>query len=211
MAKSAATRQLKNQIQSARSDIYQVHILNAAERVFAQTGFEQATIRAIAKTAGVSVGSIYGVFSSKDAIYAAIHERHNQALHSAAVDIAKNAASTPDILDQGARVSIEYYCAHEHYLRIQLREGYAWGLDVNTSSRQSNFWQSGWRLLTNTIAQGQAQGQLGSGEPTELARLIMAAHQVMLASWLSAQPRHSVDEVVKRTQVAVRRIVGLKA
>lgn len=41
-------------------------ILKAAERIFAQKGFEHARIQEIAKAAGVSDGSIYGYFSGKD-------------------------------------------------------------------------------------------------------------------------------------------------
>ncbi|MFH2130876.1 MAG: TetR/AcrR family transcriptional regulator, partial [bacterium] len=41
-------------------------ILKAAERVFAEKGFEHAKIQEIAKRAGVADGSIYDYFSSKD-------------------------------------------------------------------------------------------------------------------------------------------------
>jgi AcrR family transcriptional regulator len=44
------------------------HILKSAESLFAEVGFEAATTNAIAARAGVSIGSLYQFFASKEAI-----------------------------------------------------------------------------------------------------------------------------------------------
>jgi AcrR family transcriptional regulator len=44
----------------------------AAERVFADRGFEAAKIQAISDEAGVSVGTIYGVFGSKSELFSVV-------------------------------------------------------------------------------------------------------------------------------------------
>lgn len=51
------------------------HILEAASAVFAERGFERATIKDIAQMAGVSDGSIYNVFENKTALLQALLER----------------------------------------------------------------------------------------------------------------------------------------
>ena len=56
-------------------DLRRQHILEAASSVFAQRGFERATIKDIARTAGVSDGSIYNVFENKTALLEALLER----------------------------------------------------------------------------------------------------------------------------------------
>lgn len=50
------------------ADLRRQHILEAAVEVFAERGFERATIKDIARAAGVSDGAIYNVFDSKTAV-----------------------------------------------------------------------------------------------------------------------------------------------
>jgi AcrR family transcriptional regulator len=55
-------------------------ILTAATRVLVQAGWEGATTNRIAEAAGISVGSLYQYFPSKDAIVAVLFERHSAAM-----------------------------------------------------------------------------------------------------------------------------------
>jgi AcrR family transcriptional regulator len=52
------------------------HILRSAEALFAEVGFENSTTNAIAVRAGVSIGSLYQFFSSKEAILEAMASRY---------------------------------------------------------------------------------------------------------------------------------------
>ena len=62
-------------------------ILNAALQIFHERGYEQTTMRAIAKRAGVSLGNAYYYFGSKEhliqAFYHRTHEQHLAALKAA--------------------------------------------------------------------------------------------------------------------------------
>lgn len=51
-------------------------ILKAAKAEFLEKGFENASLRNIVKTAGVTTGAFYGYFSNKQALFAAIVEPH---------------------------------------------------------------------------------------------------------------------------------------
>jgi AcrR family transcriptional regulator len=51
-------------------------LLEAGARVLREDGFEKASVNRIAGVAGVSVGSLYQYFPSKDALVAAIVKRH---------------------------------------------------------------------------------------------------------------------------------------
>jgi len=62
---------LKPAIHQARQD----HILNAAERCFARTGFHRTTMQDICREAAVSPGALYVYFDSKEALIAGICER----------------------------------------------------------------------------------------------------------------------------------------
>lgn len=52
-------------------------ILEAAARVITTEGYEHATTNRIALVAGVSIGSLYRYFPSKDALIAALYDRHS--------------------------------------------------------------------------------------------------------------------------------------
>lgn len=51
-------------------------ILAATARVLVREGFDRASTNRIAETAGVSIGSLYQYFPSKEALVAALVERH---------------------------------------------------------------------------------------------------------------------------------------
>jgi AcrR family transcriptional regulator len=75
---SAALRHRPKQLRGQRTV---EHILRSAEAVFAESGFETATTNAIAARAGVSIGSLYQFFSSKDAILEAMASRYLEQTH----------------------------------------------------------------------------------------------------------------------------------
>ncbi len=55
-------------------------ILDATARVLVEEGYERATTNRIAAVAGVSVGSLYQYFPNKDALLAALSDRHEEAM-----------------------------------------------------------------------------------------------------------------------------------
>lgn len=55
-------------------------ILTAAARVLVKDGYEATTTNKIAARAGVSIGSLYQYFPSKESIVAALVERHREAM-----------------------------------------------------------------------------------------------------------------------------------
>jgi AcrR family transcriptional regulator len=50
-------------------------ILDAAEKVFSEKGYAKATIRAVARTSGISIGGIYLYYGTKEHLYADILHR----------------------------------------------------------------------------------------------------------------------------------------
>lgn len=58
-------------------------IKDAAKREFMEKGFRDASLREIAKAAGVTTGALYGYFSGKDALFAALVEPHAAAIMGA--------------------------------------------------------------------------------------------------------------------------------
>jgi AcrR family transcriptional regulator len=66
-------KKAKDEARKARNDVYRQHILEAAEEVFAEKGFEAAKLQDIGTRAGLSMGTIYAIFQ-KTELFAAILE-----------------------------------------------------------------------------------------------------------------------------------------
>ena len=58
-------------------------LVEATARILVREGFDKASTNRIAEVAGVSVGSLYQYFPSKEALVAAVIERHNQEIMQA--------------------------------------------------------------------------------------------------------------------------------
>jgi AcrR family transcriptional regulator len=67
------------QVQQVYSE-KQIAILNSAERLFAQTGFDGTSVRDIANDAGVNVAMISYYFGSKEKLMEAVFESRNAAI-----------------------------------------------------------------------------------------------------------------------------------
>ncbi|QQO22200.1 TetR family transcriptional regulator [Bradyrhizobium diazoefficiens] len=77
MARKPPTNPRKNASQ-ARSRATVDALVEATARILAREGFEKASTNRIAEIAGVSVGSLYQYFPSKEALVAAVIDRHNE-------------------------------------------------------------------------------------------------------------------------------------
>ncbi|HWT97452.1 MAG TPA: helix-turn-helix domain-containing protein, partial [Terriglobales bacterium] len=67
-------------------------LLSAAVEVFAEKGFEAATMTEIAAKAGASIGSLYQFFATKDVLAAALHQANGEALSQMLEQLAQETA-----------------------------------------------------------------------------------------------------------------------
>src|SRR5438094_2848199 len=68
-------------------------ILDAAVVCFAKRGFHQASMHDISAEAGISVGLIYRYFQNKEAVIAAMADRHKKQIH----EILERARQAPNL------------------------------------------------------------------------------------------------------------------
>ena len=84
-----------------RSRLTVTSLLEATARILVKEGFDKASTNRIAEVAGVSVGSLYQYFPSKEALVAALIDRHNQEVMRAVQGELAEAVSLP--LEQAVR------------------------------------------------------------------------------------------------------------
>ncbi len=87
------------------------HILDAASRCFAHTGFHRTTMQHVCREAGVSPGAVYVYFASKEDLISGITERDRSKLAAELAVVAKS----PDILAALSGLG-------EHYMVEEPRE-----------------------------------------------------------------------------------------
>jgi AcrR family transcriptional regulator len=88
----------------ARSRATVEALVEATARILVRDGFDKASTNRIAREAGVSIGSLYQYYPSKEALVAAVAERHAQDLM--AVVRAALASVEAQPIDQGVRALV---------------------------------------------------------------------------------------------------------
>jgi AcrR family transcriptional regulator len=166
-------------LSAARAAAKRRQIIDAALSCFAEQGFRKSTLQDVVRVSGLSPGSIYCHFASKEAIvYAAVEARHQDDLQT--LDAALDANSLDEALkrlanaffplpeppnDRGwRRLAVELWAEslHDPTLLEIVREGVAKPL----------------RLLTDLLRRAQRRGDVaGELDPKPTARLLIAAFQ----------------------------------
>jgi AcrR family transcriptional regulator len=196
--------ELKGRVKSARMAMYREVILDAAEEVFADHGYEAAKVQAVATAAGVSLATLYGVFAKKWDLYRALHERRIAGLMQHVVSRSGVASGTDPLRTMlaGIEAYFEFHMQHPSYLRMHLRDGSAWSsASALRSPEQAQAWESGLELMVAAFRMGIEAGIFVDDDPERMSRTAIAMHQVRLADWVDrglAEPIAEVSAQVKR-------------
>lgn len=137
-------------------------VLDAAKKEFASKGYRASNINTIAKEAGISIGSLYSYFASKEDLFLCILEQGCEYLYEALNDISKE----QNIID----ILRDLFRKASHYAKTypEINQMY---LDVTTqgmshlSSRLSNKIESGTmkfylEIIDNAKKRGQIPGYI---------------------------------------------------
>lgn len=190
----------RDRIRDARHAMYREHILDAAEQVFAEHGYETSKVQAVASAAGVSLATLYGVFETKWDLYRGVHERRTTALHEY---VRVRGEVEGDLLDrmlQGITAYIEFHMQHTSYLRMHLRERHVWSTSATLESpEQIEAWTRGLGMMSKAFELGQQAGIYHRDDrPEVMARTNLSMHQVRLADWVDRGMTDGVDEITSK-------------
>ena len=167
-------------------DERKAQLLQAASNVFSRIGFHAANVSDVATEAGVSQGTIYHYFKSKDDLFMAVFEAWEtesfyQEVHAAAV----GSASAAEQLRQLA-YGIGVRMAEARELLPANVE--FWSHIYRNAAIKESFRQifSGLRTtLAKLIQDGIAQGEFVSIDPNAAASLFIAIYDGLILQWLA--------------------------
>ncbi|MEO3763290.1 TetR/AcrR family transcriptional regulator [Streptomyces sp. B8F3] len=114
----------------ARGERRAQQLLDAAEAVFARSGYAAASTNAIAREAGVSPGTLYQFFPNKEALAVELGRRYNHVLHETNSEAftPANAALPLDAMLDAALDPVIDFCAANPGFEVLLQSADAPGL-----------------------------------------------------------------------------------
>lgn len=202
MRKKAA----KDEARKARNDVYRQHILDAAEAVFAERGFEAAKLQDIGARAGLSMGTIYAIFPGKTELFTAILEDRGRELAALVQEVARADATPREALDRLIDVYIGYFVEHPAFLRMHLRSGVSWALGpALATAGQVQVWQEIHELHAQIFRRGVDAGVFVAEDPDFLAKLFTVIDQVLLAEWVAGGMQADRTRLAARLRAQVER------
>jgi AcrR family transcriptional regulator len=202
---------LQDKARQVRNDLYRQHILEAAEQIFAERGFDSAKLQEISALAGVSMGTIYAVFPGKEELFRGILDERGRELLQVARHSAQSSDDPRAALDRLIEAYIDYFIAHPNFLRMHLRLGTSWVLGpVLGSQGQVQLWAEIHALQADLMRRGVAAGAFVDEDPAFLAKVFSALDQVLLADWVASGMTAGRAELVERMRRLVGRLIAVK-
>lgn len=177
----------------------------AAVRVFAHRGFAATNMRQIAVEAGISAGSIYRHYASKEELFDELIDQASRGLEAVAVQLSTEGDPLSMI-----RSFTEVYVADlaanngaaEFYMVIN--QGFSTDTPEGTAARLAATQGTLWRAFALLIGRGQAAGQITAGDPTRMTSHYFA----MLAGITTMHVAHREGFVEPDVELILRMFTG---
>jgi len=160
--------------QQERSEETRIRILEAAEKCFAQKGYDATSVMRICQTAGLSKGAVYHHFSSKEDLFVALLRRWLDGLDAQLAVLRENKGSIPEGLLAMTEIVREILQSGERQLPMYL-EFY------NKAARDHRVWRATLEpyrryreYFSQMIQSGISEGSMRAVDPDSVATIIVS-------------------------------------
>ncbi|UUE19304.1 TetR/AcrR family transcriptional regulator [Microbacterium sp. J1-1] len=150
-------------------------IETAAVRVFARRGFAASSIKDIADEAGLSAGSIYRHYASKEALFDALLEQASSGLVAASAMLSADADPVV-LVREFTRVFVTDLMNGngEAEFFLVINQGFISDTPAGTAERLARTQRPLWDAFEAVVRRGQAAGQFDEGDPVQLTAYYFA-------------------------------------
>lgn len=159
----------------------QIHIIEIAERMFAEQGYGETSIRDIAKESGINIAMVSYYFGSKEKLMEAIfHYRINHSWFTVQEIFEKTTLNPLEkvlaLIDSFVEKLNDKACFHSIIVRQQLLGEKSPMLEMLNQSRQRNF-----KLINDLVLEGQRVGAFKPNVdvPFLMMTMVGTGYQVM--------------------------------
>ncbi|AEK59262.1 MULTISPECIES: TetR/AcrR family transcriptional regulator [Acidithiobacillus] len=152
-------------------------ILDAAEELFADRGFDAVSMHAIAQAAGISKANIYHYFPNKDALYLAVLRSASENLRALLQEAINSHGSVRDILHHFANSHLQALLKRPRLVRLVWREILEKGAPRAKELAEQGFGEL-FGNLVGLIRSGQERGELRAEIDPAVAAILLIAGNV---------------------------------
>ncbi|MFW2387968.1 MAG: TetR/AcrR family transcriptional regulator [Polyangiales bacterium] len=196
MPAPAAAAKAQQSLKDKKRELYREAILDAAERVFGDVGYDATKVQRIAEESGVSLTTLYSVAKSKWEIYRAIHRRRLNEVMQLAQGIFAEDRTALETLISGTRMQLGFFMSHRDYTLMQLKEVTAWSsIELLRSPEQVEGLGMGLAHFATLFRRGIEEGYFVEDDPELMARMAIACQQVRLAVWMEDDCKEEPERV----------------
>jgi len=197
MPTAIAREKRQKSLKDKKRELYREAVLDAAERVFGDEGYEATKVQRIAAESGLSLTTLYSVFESKWEIYRAVHRRRLNEVMQLAQGVVAREASPLETLIDGTRMQLRFFMDRRDYTKMQLKEVTAWStIELLRSPEQVEGLGMGLAQFAALFRQGIEAGDFVDEDPELMARMVIACQQVRLAMWMDDDCKDDPERVV---------------
>ena len=200
-------------IHETRRQMYRMQIISAAEYEFARAGFEKTKVANIARTADVSLATLYKHFAGKDEIWDVLNQQRVEEFISAGQQAIADCTSPVQRLFASLHALVTYFAEHPNYLRIHVSEGLSWATGGHNWGRgnQRDAWRTGIDTMVALAHDAVESEGVPPMRPSLLAGLVVSALQVWLTDWVNSEFDRPADDVTLELTQYLRRSLELPA
>lgn len=168
--------ELRARRRAAKAAVNRADILDAAERIFAERGLTEGSLRDIAKHSGFSTAAIYNYFDNNQHLLAETLVRRGTDLLDVIDTAAASDGSPMDRLHRIVDDTVAFFETYPDFRQIlrHVRESEAIIASVLTEhAADRNIFPETLTLMTAVLEEGQRIGEIRDGSPGALIHLYM--------------------------------------
>ncbi len=145
-------------------------ILAAARKTFTGQGYTHASMRCIAREAGISVGGVYLHFKNKEDLYRTLQKEWMEQLNRSTIAALRDHHDPAEAIASFIATSIDFARNHREMIDLMGRElGFSYGSEI-----KRRFFRERRRLIAEIIDRGITAGVFHSCDAEETARIIFS-------------------------------------
>lgn len=165
-------------------------VLDAAEELFAESSFADASVEDIAHRAEISVGTLYNLFRSKEEIYRAVVSRSAQIFFHNIEERVEQARGPYEQVHAAVSYFFEHFSRYSRHFRhyVSATNGFQWELKSQLEQEALAAQQRFFRRFVDVCQRGIDEGVFKGGIPAELmAVTVLGIPHSFLVVWLEQE------------------------
>jgi TetR/AcrR family transcriptional regulator len=184
-------------------------ILEAAEEVFASKGYYEAAVEEVASRAEISVGSLYNLFASKEALYLTLIEQRVDGFLQHVTRCAETGGAASERLDRLLEGIFAYLEQHQAFFRLYVVSTH--GLPWHVNSDMGHVLFAKYKEMLNCVMaicqQGKEEREFHTETPFSLALAILGVVNAFLTNWIMGKRKRPLSESLVEVRSHVYRLL----